>query len=114
MSPRPLTLLGALSITALSIILTRTNAADTVTTLTSNPVYKKECAKCHGGNATGRHFGGPALNSAKARAMSADETAEIIRAGHGRMPSFAKKLTPEQITALASEIRAFQASVAAK
>jgi mono/diheme cytochrome c family protein len=36
------------------------------TTLGANPVFQKNCAKCHGKTAEGRHFGGPSLISDKA------------------------------------------------
>lgn len=74
--------------------------------LTDNPVYKKNCAKCHGKTAEGRHFGGPSLVSGKTEAMSADELREIITNGKGRMPKYANKLTSEQIDELVKEIQA--------
>src|SRR6478752_4863432 len=47
--------------------------AQTETTLTANLVYEKNCAKCHGKTAGGRHFGGPALVSEKVASASADD-----------------------------------------
>jgi mono/diheme cytochrome c family protein len=75
--------------------------------LTSDPVYDKNCAKCHGKTAEGRHFGGPSLVTSK---LSAEESKAIIANGKGRMPKYAGKLTDEQITALAAEIKALSAS----
>jgi mono/diheme cytochrome c family protein len=72
--------------------------------LTSDPVYDKSCAKCHGKAAEGRHFGGPSLATSK---MSADELKAIITTGKGRMPKFADKLTADEIATLAAEIKAF-------
>ena len=77
-----------------------------VTGLTSNPAYEKNCAKCHGKNATGRHFGGPSLISAKVPSASGDDLRNIIAGGKGHMPKFAGKLTPDEIAALAGEIKA--------
>jgi mono/diheme cytochrome c family protein len=74
--------------------------------LTDNPVFQKDCAKCHGKTAQGRHFGGPSLVSEKVAAASADELRGMIANGKGHMPKFGGKLTPEQIDALAEEIRA--------
>ena len=74
------------------------------TGLTANPVYKKNCAKCHGKTAEGRHFGGPALASDKAGAMSADELRTMITKGKGHMPKFEGKLTPEEIDTLVQQI----------
>jgi mono/diheme cytochrome c family protein len=76
------------------------------TKLTENPVYKKECAKCHGKTAEGRHFGGPSLVSDKSVAASVEDLRNIIANGKGRMPKYAGKLTPEEIDSLVQQIRA--------
>ncbi len=75
-------------------------------TLTTNPVFQKNCAKCHGKTAEGRHFGGPSLRSEKATATPAEELGNIIKNGKGRMPKYASKLTPEEIDALVQQIKA--------
>ena len=77
-------------------------------TLTTNPVFQKNCAKCHGRTAEGRHFGGPSLISEKATSASADDLRNIITNGKGRMPKFASKLTAEEIDTLAEQIKAQQ------
>jgi mono/diheme cytochrome c family protein len=74
--------------------------------LTSNPVFEKHCAKCHGKTAEGRHFGGPALISEKAAAVSADDLRNMINNGKGRMPKYASKLTPDEIDQLVEQIKA--------
>lgn len=74
-------------------------------TLTANPVYEKNCAKCHGKTAEGRHFGGPSLISEKAATTSADDLRNIIANGKGRMPKYASKLTSEEIDTLVQQIR---------
>ncbi len=79
-------------------------AADTG--LTSNAVYQKNCEKCHGKTAEGRHFGGPALVSEKAAAMSRDDLRKMITDGKGHMPKFAGKLTGEEIDLLVQQIQA--------
>jgi mono/diheme cytochrome c family protein len=76
--------------------------------LTENPVYRKDCAKCHGKTAGGRHFGGPSLVSEKTAGMSADELRDIIRDGKHRMPKFENKLTSNQIDTLVGEIQALK------
>ena len=38
-------------------------------TLAADPVFQKNCAKCHGKTAGGRHFGGPSLISQKTVAI---------------------------------------------
>lgn len=74
--------------------------------LLANPVYKKDCAKCHGKTAEGRHFGGPSLMSAEVRAASNEDLIRIIGNGTGRMPKYAGKLMPEEIKTLVEEIKA--------
>ena len=74
--------------------------------LTTNPVYEKSCAKCHGKTAEGRHFGGPSLISEKTAASSSEDLHNIINNGKGHMPKFAGKLTAEEIDALVQQIQA--------
>lgn len=74
-------------------------------TLPSNPVFQKNCAKCHGKTAEGRHFGGPSLNSEDVRKTSADELRSVITNGKHRMPKYQGKLTPEEIDTLVSQIK---------
>ena len=73
--------------------------------LLANSAYVKNCAKCHGKTAEGRHFGGPALISAKTAASSADDLRNIIANGKGHMPKFTGKLTPEEIDSLVAQIQ---------
>ena len=75
------------------------------TVLTANPVYQKNCARCHGKTAEGRHFGGPSLVSEKAGSASADDLRYIVAKGKGRMPKYAGKLTPEEIDRLIQQIK---------
>lgn len=74
--------------------------------LTANPVYTKNCAKCHGKTAEGRHFGGPSLSSPKAAAASADDLRKIISDGKGHMPKFNGKVSSEKIDTLVKQIQA--------
>jgi mono/diheme cytochrome c family protein len=76
--------------------------------LLANSAYVKNCAKCHGKTAEGRHFGGPSLISAKTAAASADDLRNIIANGKGHMPKFAGKLTPEEIDTLVKQIQALK------
>ena len=82
----------------------------TDTTLAANPVFQKNCAKCHGRTAAGRHFGGPSLISEKTAAASADDLHNIITNGKGRMPKNAGKLTSEEIDTLVHQIKARQSN----
>ena len=73
--------------------------------LTDNPIYQKNCAKCHGKAAGGRHFGGPALISEKAASASVDDLRNIITNGKGHMPKFSGKLTDSEVDALVAQIK---------
>ncbi len=81
-------------------------AAQTAEPLTSNPVFEKNCAKCHGKTAEGRHFGGPSMVYEDVRKTSAEELRNIIANGKHRMPKYSGKLTPEEIDTLVSQIKA--------
>jgi mono/diheme cytochrome c family protein len=74
-------------------------------TLTTNPVFEKNCAKCHGKTATGCHFGGPSLASERVNATSPDDLLNIIPNGKDRMPKYACKLTSEEIDTLVQQIK---------
>jgi mono/diheme cytochrome c family protein len=74
--------------------------------LLANSVYQKNCAKCHGKTAEGRHFGGPSLIAEKTTAASTEDLRNIIANGKGHMPKFAAKLTPEEIDTLGKQIQA--------
>ena len=80
--------------------------SDSAESLTSNPVYQRNCAKCHGKTAEGRHFGGPSLASSNAAAASSDDLRTIISNGKGHMPKFAGKLAPEEVDQLVAQIKA--------
>jgi len=74
--------------------------------LTANPVFQENCAKCHGKAADGRMFAGPSLVDEKTTGMSADDLRNIITNGRKRMPKFADKLKPEEINAIVDQIKA--------
>jgi mono/diheme cytochrome c family protein len=99
-----LTLVSCSLFFALASALAQTPPADAP--LTANPVFTKDCAKCHGKTAEGHMFAGPSLTSAKAAAMSADDLHNVITNGKGRMPKFAGKLTAEEIDTLVHQIQA--------
>jgi mono/diheme cytochrome c family protein len=78
------------------------------TGLTANPVFQKDCAKCHGKTAEGRHFGGPSLITEKTSSASADDLRKIITDGKGHMPKYGGKLTPEEIDTLVQQVKALE------
>ena len=85
---------------ALAACFGQTSLSDTP--LSKNGIFQKNCAKCHGKAAEGRHFGGPSLISDKV--SSADDLRRIITNGKGRMPRYASKLTSEEIDTLVLQI----------
>ncbi len=74
--------------------------------LTTNPIFQKECAKCHGKTATGRHFAGPSLIGEKVAQTSPEDLRNIIQNGQKRMPKFGEKLSSSDINTLVQEINA--------
>lgn len=93
--------------TFLSLALAIAQTPPTDTSLTSNPVYEKNCSGCHGKTAEGRHFAGPSLKSHKVAAASDSDLRNMITNGKGRMPKFTGKLTSEEIDTLVEQIRVF-------
>ena len=89
---------------ALAAAVAQTSVSDS--TLTSNSVFQKNCAKCHGKTAEGRHFGGPSLISDKTSSASTEDLRNIIANGEQRMPKYGGKLTSEEIDTLVREIKA--------
>lgn len=73
--------------------------------LLANPIFQKNCVKCHGKTGEGRHFGGPSLVDAKVTGASNDELLNIITNGKGHMPKYSGKLTPDEISDLAKQIK---------
>lgn len=100
----PLSIPMGFAFFSLSAAFAQTPPADA--SLTANPVYEKDCAKCHGKTAEGRHFGGPSLISEKTAATSADDLRNIITNGKGHMPKFTGKLTAQEIDTLVRQIQA--------
>jgi len=102
--------LSRLTIALCSVFFTLTavfaQSPSSETTLTGNPVFQKNCTKCHGKTAEGRTFGGPSLVSDKVIATSADELRTIITNGKHHMPKYSGKLTPEEIDTLVQQIKA--------
>lgn len=73
-------------------------------------VYKAKCALCHGpdgdGNTPmGKKLGLKALSSAEVRKLTDDQIRQTIVKGKGKMPSFDKKVTNDQLQPLVAHIR---------
>jgi cytochrome c6 len=77
-------------------------------------LYKAKCASCHGADGSGNTPAGKSLkvsdlsSAAVQKSTDADLTQKIAD-GKGKMPAYAKKLTPDQIKSLVATIRAMAA-----
>jgi mono/diheme cytochrome c family protein len=85
-------------------ICAQTSTAET--TLTANPIFQKNCMKCHGENAQGKFLHGPSLVSKKVNAAPMDDLRNIVTNGKGHMPKFGSKLSPEEISTLVEQVKA--------
>jgi mono/diheme cytochrome c family protein len=99
-------LASAIAFSLLAFIAIPAQTPPTDEGLLANSVYVKNCAKCHGKTAGGRHFGGPSLISEKTAAASAEDLRNVIANGKGHMPKFTGKLTAEEIDTLVRQIQA--------
>ena len=76
-------------------------------------IFRDKCSACHGLDGAGQTTIGkslqiPDLKAAAVQNKNAEELAEIIGRGKGRMPGYAKKFNPVQIRQLAAYIQAFK------
>ena len=74
------------------------------------PVFKKNCVMCHGADGAGKtkmgqKLGAADLTSNDVQSMSDEALAQSVRNGNGKMPSFEKTLSPEEITSVIQYIR---------
>lgn len=75
-------------------------------------LYKSKCQICHGadgaGSAAGKKMGAKDFKSAEVAKESDSELFDVTKKGKGKMPSFDKKLTDEQVKALVKYIRSLK------
>lgn len=87
---------------------TQANAAAFVSDMGSpRSLYMQNCARCHGANGKAETALGKKLEADDLTSLTAS-TATVIRTitnGRGKMPSFKKKLTPEQIKSVAGYVK---------
>jgi mono/diheme cytochrome c family protein len=78
--------------------------------ISGKDLFQKHCVRCHGENGEGGK--GPALNTEKKQAKWRDSDKKLIekisKGGFG-MPKFSKKLTSEEIKAIADYVRTLKA-----
>lgn len=73
-------------------------------------LYRRSCAACHGGDATGRSYvtqqeGMPQVADLTASTSTEDEQLDILANGRGAMPAFARRLSETQRKLLIHYIR---------
>lgn len=76
----------------------------------SQSLYRKHCASCHGNNGKsqttkGRQTEADDLTTADVKGDSIDKIVRIISNGKGDMPSFKKKLNTTQMTSIANYVK---------
>ena len=75
-------------------------------------LYKSKCQICHGpdgaGSAAGKKMGAKDFKSAEVAKESDSELFDVTKKGKGKMPSFDKKLTDDQIKALVKYTRSMK------
>lgn len=74
-------------------------------------VFKSKCAMCHavdgnGNTPMGKKLGIKSLAAPEVQKLTDDQLQQTIVKGKGKMPSFDKKLTSDQLKALVAHIRA--------
>lgn len=80
-------------------------------------VYKAKCQECHGVDGQSHTFkgkmsGAAVLTDAKVVQAADADLVAVVTNGKKHMPSFAKKLTAEQIAAVVAYVRTLQAPAA--
>jgi len=76
-------------------------AAPAFGALASDPVYDKQCSKCHGKYGEGHPDRGPSLQTTT---LSMEDIKNVILNGKGKMPGYNGRLMSSQVDALAGEI----------
>ena len=76
-------------------------------------VFKTNCVLCHsadgsGDSPTGKALKAKDLRSDEVQTKSDDDLATTITKGHGKMPAFGSKLSPDVIKSLVTYIRALK------
>ncbi len=73
-------------------------------------VFKSKCAMCHGADgkgdtAMGKKLAIKALTAPEVQKLTDEQIQQTIVKGKNKMPSFDKKVTPDQVKALVAHIR---------
>ncbi len=72
--------------------------------------FKAKCAGCHGADGLKAMpaMGVKPLNSPDIQSQSEAQLAAVITSGKGKMPGFGGKLSPEEITSLATYVKSLK------
>ncbi len=111
-------LFAAVAATGLAVALSLTgsvqSASTTQMTIDAKKLFEKTCASCHGKDGRAKTFKAK-FNKARnltdekwQESVTDDQLASTIKGGKDKMPSFEKKLSPEEITALVAYVRQFK------
>ena len=96
----------AIGTSALALAFSTSAFADDPATL---DLYKKKCAVCHGADgkptAAGTKMGAKDFKDPEVQKQKDAEWIEVTSKGKGKMPSYAKSLSEDQIKKLVAEIR---------
>ena len=67
-------------------------------------IFHTKCSRCHGPDGRGQAvFSTPSFLTSK---LTAEEMAQVISKGKGKMPSFGTQLTPAEVKGVADYIKA--------
>ena len=75
--------------------------------ISGKALFEENCAKCHGADGTRGRFGAANLRKS---VMPEEAIIERIEKGKSFMPSFKKRLTPEEIRELAGYVKTLRAN----
>ena len=100
------------AISSVGLFSSRTNGAATSSEGLSSPrsLFIQNCSRCHGSNgraqtALGRKLEAADLTSGDVKGDSLSKIERVIRNGRPQMPAFGKKLTAQQISAIAGYVK---------
>ena len=68
-------------------------------------VYERKCARCHGDDGTPKKRGVPNLKKSD---LTDAQAIDIITNGEDKMPAFGKRLSAEEIKAVAMYVKGFR------
>jgi mono/diheme cytochrome c family protein len=102
----------AISLSAAFVLSSHTTLRQVDAQRSGAAIYSQNCARCHGTDGRAQTAKG---RQVKAVDLTSDEWSpdegrdtRIVTKGKGSMPSFKSKLTPDEISAVASYIRRFK------